>query len=423
MTNNIQNGVKDSTIKKVFNAPVDGEFDNLARLASNVLNVPFVLISLSCGGAKAANAYPFNTTQNENPEPEVAISVSSNAFLPEDLVRKHPDVIKSALSESDDLNFYATAPLMTAKGNHLGTLYAFDHNSDLWGNVHWEILDNIASIITGQLEVKIAAQEIIRSQQDMAYRMSHDFRGAVCNIPVLVKMIRDENKDPEKQKALGNMIVKAAEKGLGAVEKFYAHSRTQADTVSAEKTQLNLSDLTRKAASAHRPIAARKRLQINMLIEPNIQIPGNTKNLNKLLDNLLGNAIKFSFPDQTVDVILVKSKAYILLEVRDEGIGMSKSEIADAMQKVESLSDRNEEKEDGTGLGLWMVNEIAHEHEGKISIKSRGKNKGTTVTVMLPNHTGQNAYKPETRASRHHHTAEYQKKNVKITNNQINSTL
>lgn len=381
---NTINSIPQSKMAQILGTPNDGDFDQVAKLATGVLNVPFVLISLNDFDKTNSDSSAHLNGNSNGTESRKTISVSSPAYLPKELFRQHPDEIKKALAESDDLNFYATAPLVSESGEHLGSLYAFDRDSKLWGNVHWEILEVIAGIIIGQLEVKLAAQQVIQAQQDMALMMTHDIRGAVCNIPVLVKMIRDENENPEKQKALGNMIVKAAENGLQTVDQFYANSRIFSREEPTEKSEFNFSDLTRKTANAHRPFAAQKHLHINMLIEPNIRMKGCEKSMSKLIDNLLSNAIKYSFEEQTVDVILVKSKDFIILEVRDEGVGMSRSDINNAFKRFGTLSAKPTNGEDSTGLGLWIIHEIARQHHGKVTLKSRGKDKGTAFTVMLP---------------------------------------
>ncbi len=423
-----QNSIASSRLNDILNAPQEGEFDNIARLAAEVLNVPFVLISLvHTGKQKTKTLANLNGANHfaasDMTESNVSVSVSSRAYLTEDLIHKHPDVIKEALADNDELDFRATAPLVTESGDHLGTLYAFDRDGRLWGNVHWEILDVIAGIIVGQLEVKLAAQSIIRAQQEMAYVMSHDIRGAVCNIPVLVKMIRDENGDPEKQKALGNMIIKASEKSLQTVDQFYANSQI-VSAANSEKSEMNFSEVTRKTITAHRPLAARKQITINMLIEPNIHLTGSKKNIIKLLDNLLSNAIKYSLDGQIIDVILVKSKDFIILEVRDEGVGMSRSDINNAFTRFDTFSSKSGEGDNIAGLGLWVVNEIAREHEGKVTLKSRGKGKGTTFTVMLPNvpesQNNRTSKKPLTRRIL---SGEYAKNGVQVSNKHINPQL
>lgn len=423
-----QNSIALSRLNDILNAPKDGEFDNIARLAAEVLNVPFVLISLVHSGKQKTKTMAFanGTSQfaaSDITETNVSVSVSSRAYLSDDLMRKHPDVIKEALAESDELDFGATAPLVTKSGDHLGTLYAFDRDGRLWGNVHWEILDVIAGIIVGQLEVKIAAQNIIREQQDMAYVMSHDIRGAVCNIPVLVKMIQDEKEDSDKQKALGNMIVKAAEKSLQSVDQFYANSQmTTADN--SEKSDMNLSEVARKTITAHRPFAARKQVTLNMLIEPNIQLTGNRKSIVKLLDNLLSNAIKYSKDGQTVDVILVRSKDFIILEVRDEGVGMSRNDLNNAFTKFGSFDSKSGNGEDTSGLGLWVVNEIARDHDGRVTLKSRGKGKGTTFTMMLPHMTGHLNNKISKKRPTHRiFSGDYAKNSASVSNKHINPQL
>ena len=97
--------------------------------------------------------------------------------------------------------------------------------------------------------------------------------------------------------------------------------------------------------------------------------------------NLLSNALKYS-PEKTDIIIKIKEEEhFILLKVKDFGIGIPKGEQAKLFQRF--FRAKNALNIQGTGLGLNIVKQYATLMNGSITFKSK-ENKGTTFTVKLP---------------------------------------
>ncbi len=111
---------------------------------------------------------------------------------------------------------------------------------------------------------------------------------------------------------------------------------------------------------------------------------GDRTRLSELIDNLLSNAIKYSPKGNDIRVSLEITDERLILKVKDEGQGMTAEDMNNAFKRFNKLSATPTGDEVSTGLGLWIVKEIAERHRGKASVQSEGKDKGATFTVELP---------------------------------------
>jgi PAS domain S-box-containing protein len=100
-----------------------------------------------------------------------------------------------------------------------------------------------------------------------------------------------------------------------------------------------------------------------------------------ILNNVLGNAAKYSAPESEIKIHLSNKDHYFLIEVSDKGIGIPESEQANIFTSFYRSS--NVENIPGTGLGLPIAKYFTDLHQGKIEIKSKA-GKGTTLSLLLP---------------------------------------
>ena len=102
-----------------------------------------------------------------------------------------------------------------------------------------------------------------------------------------------------------------------------------------------------------------------------------------LVRNLLGNAIKFSREGGRVDVVARQEENSVILQVADQGIGMSEDDIGHLFEKFYRGSTAKDAGIRGTGLGLVLTKQAVEAHGGTISVESR-LGSGTCFTVSLP---------------------------------------
>jgi len=104
---------------------------------------------------------------------------------------------------------------------------------------------------------------------------------------------------------------------------------------------------------------------------------GDPKLLERVVDNLVGNAIKFTPDGGQIGLALRHAGNEAILQVTDTGIGMSPEVLAHVLEPFYTT------KNDGSGLGLTIAAQIVRDHGGELKIDSR-EGESTTVTMRLP---------------------------------------
>ncbi|CAG0930331.1 two-component system, NarL family, sensor histidine kinase EvgS [Thermoflexales bacterium] len=112
-------------------------------------------------------------------------------------------------------------------------------------------------------------------------------------------------------------------------------------------------------------------------------ISGDPLTLRRVLDNLIGNALKFTQPGGQITVRLQRQTSSIRLEVSDTGIGIAPEHLAHIFERFYQIDGSATRKHGGMGLGLALVKEFIEAHGGQVDVVSQ-LNVGTTFTVSLP---------------------------------------
>lgn len=130
-------------------------------------------------------------------------------------------------------------------------------------------------------------------------------------------------------------------------------------------------------------LAAEKKLQLKQEIQDNLVMQGDEMALSRLLIILLDNAMKYSSEQTQITLRVAKVKTHLVLEVRDEGCGISdddKQKIFDRFFRVDKARSRSQ---GGLGLGLSLALAIVRQHGGSIKVLDN-KPRGTIMYVKLP---------------------------------------
>lgn len=155
---------------------------------------------------------------------------------------------------------------------------------------------------------------------------------------------------------------------------------------------LDLTSLAEVVVAHYQPLARERHIKLVLRTERGSIVFGNAIALEQVMSNVIKNALSYTPPNANaeVHVILRPQEGMVLFQVQDTGVGMSQEELLHIFEPFyRADSSRNRKgQEEGSGLGLTIVNEMVRVHRGKISVESRRKSSKkpgwTVVSVLLP---------------------------------------
>ena len=143
----------------------------------------------------------------------------------------------------------------------------------------------------------------------------------------------------------------------------------------------NLSQVMEELFELTQKMALKKDIKVTGFIVKNIKIIGFKEKLGRALLNVIDNAIKYSPQKGKINITLRKNKYKVIMEIKDNGIGISDQDLSHIFDRFYRGSDR--EKTLGSGLGLAIAKAIVTSHRGDIEVKSE-IGKGTFFVIILP---------------------------------------
>lgn len=177
-------------------------------------------------------------------------------------------------------------------------------------------------------------------------------------------------------------IAEGGERILHLVENFLVASRLDAGKLELSRAECDLHALACKVARFYERSASARGVRIELDLEPSsCLVTANEEGLNRVLSNLVTNAIKHSPPGEGVRVCLRSQGNAVVLSVSDRGPGIASQDQPRLFQRYSRISGNS--RLGGTGLGLYIVKAIVEAHGGTVSVES-ALGQGARFTVCLP---------------------------------------
>ena len=157
---------------EILDTPPDGSFDRITALASKIFNVPIAIISL-VDHDRIWFKSSHGLEEVDQIDRELGLCASAilakDVYLVENAIEDPRCLANSLVCGAFGLRFYAAAPLQTKDGYNLGTLCIIDRKQRYINNVQKEMLQELAAIVIDEMELRLAAREVIRkSNQHIA---------------------------------------------------------------------------------------------------------------------------------------------------------------------------------------------------------------------------------------------------------------
>jgi two-component system phosphate regulon sensor histidine kinase PhoR len=223
-------------------------------------------------------------------------------------------------------------------------------------------------------EIQIADHETLLDT------ISHDIKGPLSSLLLTFNQLKKVSTDKSKPFLLFFRILEASIKKMQLIiteltdpGKLKIKYKVEAELLEFEDI---LNDVRLTLAGTILESGAKIETKINVL-----QIKYSRRKLRSIVYNLVNNAIKFQSPGKVPQILIStkKDKKFIVISVKDNGIGIDESKQKEVFSKYIRVGNNVE----GTGVGLYLVNEIVVNSGGKIILQSK-LGKGSEFKVYLP---------------------------------------
>ncbi len=215
---------------------------------------------------------------------------------------------------------------------------------------------------------------------------AHDLRNPIGNIFAFSDLLitgYSDKSDPNALKIIG-YIKTISSNTLEMLEKLLDISKIESGTVSLTFTRQEYTSFIKKQITLNQMFADKKNIKIIFTPEKEkLYLSFDEHYLSEAINNLLTNAVKFSYPDNEITVRISEKKKFIKTEVSDKGKGIPVEEQKKLFQYFQKTSVKPTGGEKSTGLGLAIAKKIVMEHNGRIGVESK-PGEGSTFYYELP---------------------------------------
>lgn len=221
----------------------------------------------------------------------------------------------------------------------------------------------------------------------------HELKTPLTPLKAIAQLLRSRIRRARGDPA--SLDLEAMERNLASLERqvdrmdrmvtdLLEVSRIARGTFKLEPIPLDLAEVVRQVVQRASEAAAEgERHEFDLDAPPSLPVTGDKARIEQLLAGLVGNAVKFSPRGGRVIVRVASEGDRAVVQIRDEGIGMTSDEMARAGRERFWRSDRAHGF-GGVGAGLFLGRMIVEGHLGTLELESEGEGKGTTARLGLP---------------------------------------
>ncbi|MEC4891624.1 MAG: response regulator [Oscillatoria sp. PMC 1051.18] len=343
----------------------------------------------------------FGTKQNARSQlPQSYVPITGNPVLQQLISTQQPVVLQDMESSPEMQGFdlplrsptraLLLVPLIV-DGKIIGSISLRQNNrARRWSNADIDLAQAVAS----QAAIAVQQSRLYQKTRSLAERLleldrqkteffqnvSHEFRTPLTlTIGPLEAAANHRQGMPPEQAAIA---LRNCRRLLRLVNQLLDLQRLDAGRMQASFRPCNLLEFTEQIVETFRPYCQKKDLNLDTNLQSCPRVYLDVEKFDKVLYNLLSNAMKFTEAGGTISVFLEPAGDHVRLQVKDTGIGISPSQIPHLFDRFRQAEGSINRSYEGSGLGLALVKELVNLHGGQVSVESL-PGQGSTFTVWL----------------------------------------
>ena len=240
---------------------------------------------------------------------------------------------------------------------------------------------NLLLLDRQKMKADFRKQEI--ASKKMLSNISHDIKTPLTVILGYLEIMRLRDCEDE---TLQKVEAKAKQM-MELIGQFFTLAKLEAGDKNIEMAKINISELCRENVLGYYDILMQKDYAVDIIIpEQQIFAQGDKESVNRILSNLLSNAIRYGSDGKYIGLFLREDLDFAYIDVMDKGKGIEKQFAASVFERLYTMEDSRNRSIQGNGLGLTIARNLARQMGGDILLQSEPGVR-TVFTVKLQRHS------------------------------------
>ncbi|NMA85813.1 MAG: HAMP domain-containing histidine kinase [Tissierellia bacterium] len=228
------------------------------------------------------------------------------------------------------------------------------------------------------------ARESEKRKEDLIVYLAHDLKTPLTSILGYLNILKEEEDLSERfRKKYLQICYDKALRLEELINEFFDITRYNLKDIVLEKAPVDFSFMMEQIIYEFKPLLKEKNLNINSDIEPEITLSIDPNKIERVIDNIIRNAINYSYKDSTIDIVVNKDEeSFVNISVTNKGPTISAEKLDYIFEEFFRIDPSRGSKTGSAGLGLAIAKSIVVAHNGEIDAKS--ENEVTEMLVRIP---------------------------------------
>lgn len=247
-----------------------------------------------------------------------------------------------------------------------------------------DFMENKLNKIKSNLDKqKKAALDAEQRKNDLVVYLAHDLKTPLTSVIGYLSLLNEAPDMPPEQRAkYVGITLEKAYRLEQLINEFFEITRFNLQTIVLNKEKINLLFMLQQMADEFYPILTPQGKKVSVNVPEGLTLWGDADKLARVFNNILKNAIAYSFENSVIDITAKQIDKHIVITFTNQGNPIPKEKLETIFEKFYRLDSARSTNTGGAGLGLAIAKEIVNAHGGTISAESNTEK--TTFTVKLP---------------------------------------
>lgn len=230
----------------------------------------------------------------------------------------------------------------------------------------------------------MAAKEAEQRKNDLIVYLAHDLKTPLTSVIGYLALLRDEPQISKELRAkYTGIALSKAERLESLINEFFDITRFNLTRLILDTRTVNLTRMLEQITFEFNPLLAEKSLTWDLKLTPDLQAVCDPEKMERVFDNLIRNAVSYSYKDTSIVLSVEKSGEYALIRIENHGYTIPQEKLSRIFEQFFRLDQARSSSTGGAGLGLAIAREIVQSHGGTITAESTDESVIFTVKIPL----------------------------------------